>query len=164
MVGRVKTLLVYRGPSSCLTSRSPKTMTIFLSGSIMITQHVFHSGCPTYPCCGELDRGNDFSLPRPGTLGQRSESGTGIHGVVSVCGAGISSRRLDGYSSIAYYRPDVVGTSRYQCGESWLVVGDRDREVDAGRPIVVSDPPPRSCLRPSGESGQCDSGIPANAQ
>lgn len=101
-------------------------------------RHDDSSGLSSCACCGKLDRGHGLLVLGLGALGQEPERRPPRHDAVSVCGAGISSRRLDGSSSIADHRPDVVGTSRHQCGEPGLVAGNRDDETDARRALAAA--------------------------
>ena len=105
-------------------------------------RHVFCPGCPTHPCRRELGRGDDFSLLGFGALSQGPEGGAGIHGAVSICRAQIQTRRLGCHGDTTGHRSDVVVPSWHRYYEPSLVAGNREREADASRPVVVPDSPP----------------------
>ena len=105
-------------------------------------RYVLHARDSPHSCSCELGRGDDFSLSGLGTLGEEAQGGAGIHGAVSVCRATVSPRRLDRDGDPVDDRADVTLTPWPQCDGTGLVAGNRDRETDVGRLVVVPNPSP----------------------
>ncbi len=105
--------------------------------SIMRAQYVFHASYLTHSRCGQLGRRHDISVIGLGAFSEKPESCTGIHGAVSVCRAPLSPHRLGSHGDTRDDRSDAAVVSRRRCHESFLLVGNRHGEADAGRPVAV---------------------------
>lgn len=112
---------------------------ISTSRLIMMRRYVLNPRDSPYPCRGKLGGRDDFPITRLGPIGQRTKGRAGIHGVVSISSAPISSDSLGSHGDTPDHRPNAVVTARSQSDATSCMAWGCDHEAVAGRPVALPD-------------------------